>query len=355
MSSGATKRNLFVRSWPFLLVLCLAALFAAERLLIPRPLNPFQARREMMDTWVSITVYDEDEAHAAAALEAAFVRMQEVVEIASTFDPEAEAARLNEQGRLDDASPELIEMLTEARRFSDVSDGTFDVTIEPLLALWRFDPQADAQFWELDTAAQRVAIDEAKALAGSDRIVLGPGARVELLPGTQVTLGGIAKGYVVDQGLQALRDAGIEHALIDAGGDIGVYGGKPGGAAWEISLRHPEDEAPALATFELFEGAIATSGNYLRYFDPEAQVGHIMDPRTGQSAFLSSSATVIAGTCTEADALATAVFVLGPVEGLGMVEGLEGVEAMVLDHDDPTEIARSEHLDRYEIRKKDGT
>lgn len=110
-----------------------------------------------------------------------------------------------------------------------------------------------------------------------------------------------------------------------------------------------------MATFSLTDGAIATSGNYLRYFDAEASVGHIMDPRTGQSAHRSSSATVIAPTCMEADALATAIFVLGPVDGLAVVERLEGVEAMVLGHDDPTEIARSRHLDRYETRKKDGT
>ncbi|MFC2082437.1 FAD:protein FMN transferase [Candidatus Bipolaricaulota bacterium] len=354
MSIG--RQRTFVRWWPLLLVALLVGAFIVERCLFSPALEPFQEHREMMDTLVSITVYTANEADADKAINAAFSRMEEVIAIASIHDPLAEAARLNANGRLSDPSPELIEILEAARNFFEISAGTFDITIQPLLELWQYDPAAVEQFWELDSAAQSAAINEAQAFLGVDRITwtesTDPG--VELESGTKITLGGIAKGYIVDQGLAQLREEGIRHALIDAGGDIGVMGGKPGGVLWEIALRNPEDETEAVATFEISDGAIATSGNYYRYFDPSAEVGHIMDPRTGFSAFESSSATVIAKTCMEADALATAVFVLGPVEGLVMVDGLEGVEAMVLGHDDPTQIARSEQLDRYETRKKDG-
>jgi len=356
MGTGTERRNPVASWWPLLLVVALAAVLIAEHVLFPPQLDPFTAQREMMDTHVSITVYASDEEQARVAMDAAFARMANVVAIASIYDPAAGAARLNASGRLDDPSPELIEILEAAVTFFEISRGTFDVAIEPLLALWRFDPEAELQFWELDPSAQQAAIAEAQRLAGADRIVLerNPPA-IELLPGMRINLGGIAKGYVVDRGLETLRSAGIEHALIDAGGDIAVMNGKPGGGAWEIALRDPQGMAEDLIRFELHNGAIATSGNYLRYYDPDAQVGHIIDPRTGYSAQVASSATVIAPTCTEADALATAVFVLGPAEGLGMINELERVEAMVLGYDDPTEIVRSAELDRYEVRKKDGT
>jgi len=356
MSSGRPRRNPFVRWWPILLVALLTGAFVVDRVLFSPSLEPYSDRREMMDTWVSVTVYDTDDQHARVAIDAAFARMAEVVSVASIYDPEAEAARLNAAGRLPSPSAELVRLIDRSILFYTVSRGAFDVAIGPLLALWRYDPEADVQFWELSPEAQQAPIAAAIALGGADRIVIhdGPPAEIVLPPGMSIDLGGIAKGYAVDQALDALDRAGIDHALVNAGGDIGVLGGRPGGEPWEIALRDSEDDSKPVAQFALTDGAIATSGNYLRYYDPNAQVGHIMDPRTGYSAHAASSATVIAPTCTEADALATAVFVLGPADGIELVDGLDKVEAMVLGYEDPTMIARSRHLDRYEIREKDG-
>jgi len=356
MASGVKKRSSFAVWWPLGFALLLVGLLVSERFVFPPGLDSFTEQREMMDTIVSITLFAGDEGEAVSAFESAFSQMEDVVAIASIYDSQAEAAQLNAAARIDNPSFELVELLDAAMRLSEASRGAFDVTIEPLLALWQYDPSAERQFWELDLEEQQAAIDEAKRFVGADRIHLreNPTA-IELDPGTSIDLGGIAKGYVVDRGIEALLRAGIDHALVDAGGDIAVVGGKPDGALWEISLRDPEGDAEPVARFALRDGAIATSGNYLRFYDPDREIGHILDPRTGFSAQAASSATVIATTCTEADALATAVFVLGPVEGLAVINGLEGVEAMVLRYDDPTEIVRSAGLDRYEIQKKDGT
>ena len=102
------------------------------------------------------------------------------------------------------------------------------------------------------------------------------------------------------------------------------------------------------------DGAIATSGNYERYFDPAAEVGHIMDPRTGLSSHNASSATVIASTCTQADALATAVFVLGPIDGMNLVDTLETVGAFVVGYEEPSRLYRSEGLGAFEQSEKGG-
>ncbi len=356
MGRSPKLRDSWKRWWPIPLVCLLIVVFVLTHLLFPPDLAPYHEQREMMDTWVSITVFDSDETHAQAAIHAAFSRMEAVVAIASSSDPSAEVARLNATGRLASPSPDLIDIIERALAIFDLSQGTFDITIDPLLDLWRYDPSAEVQFWDIPPAEQEQVIAETLTVVGADRIVLRsePRSEIELAPGMSITLGGIAKGYAVDQGLQVLIEQDIEHALINAGGDIAVVGGKPGGQPWEVALQDPENSANVLAEFELVDGAIATSGNYLRFFDPEAQVGHIMDPRTGQSAHLSSSATVIAPTCTDADALATAVFVLGPKTGIEIIDQLEGVEAMVLAFEDPLSVSRSRNLGNFEIPKKDG-
>jgi len=342
------------RLLPLALLLVLAAAFAIDRIVFLPPLRSFQEQREMMDTWVTITVYDRDSDRAARAMEAAFSRMSEIERIASIYDEHAEAYVLNEHGRLDDPSPELIEIIEAAEETSTISGGAFDITVQPLLELWRYAAGADKQFWELEPAEQKGVIAEAMALVGPDRISVTAGPSIVLAPGTKITLGGIAKGYAVDQGLKALQETGIKHGLIDAGGDIGALGGKPDNEHWGIVLRNPNNAADFLVRFGLADGAIATSGNYERYFDPAAEVGHIMDPRTGLSSHNASSATVIAPTCTQADALATAVFVLGPIDGMNLVDTLETVEAFVVGYEEPSRLYRSEGLGAFEQSEKGG-
>ena len=319
-------------------------------------MSEFQVRREMMDTWVTISVYDRNPKKAETAINAAFSRIAQVDHEASIFEPKAGAYRLNEQGRLDNPSNDLWQIISESIADYKLTGGVFDITVEPLLDLWRYKKGAEKQFWELDPTTQQQAISQAMTLLGADRIemITSPHRAIVLQPGMKITLGGIAKGYAVDKGLETLRQQGIQHALINAGGDIGAFGGKPNGAKWELALRNPKDKNSSVVTFAISDGAIATSGQYERFFDPTAKVGHIMDPRTGYSSHASSSSSVIAPTCVQADALATAVFVLGPVDGINLVNTIPGVEALIIGYDDPQKIFKSAGVDRYIDQEKGG-
>ena len=349
LSEDTGKRQRANKLLPLALIVALIALFTINRALFPPPMLPFQGRREMMDTWVTITVYDREKTRAEHAIEAAFARMMKIEEIASIYDENAEAYMLNEQGRLDDPSPELIEIIDAAKHYYKISKGAFDITAEPLLELWDYKEGVEKQFWELEPVTQQQAIAQAMTLLGADRIrmISSPDRAIILDPGMKITLGGIAKGYAVDQGLEVLHQQGIEHALIDAGGDIGVFGGKPNQEKWELALRNPKDAGTSVVTFAIRDGAIATSGNYERFFDPSAEIGHIMDPRTGYSSHASSSASVVAPSCTQADALATAVFVLGPKDGISLVDTVDGVEALIIGYDNPQQVYKSTGLDAY--------
>jgi len=308
------------------------------------PISKYEETREMMDTYVRIVVYTDADSYEEV-LDEAFAEIQRVVDIASTFDAKSQAFKLNLEGSLAAPSDELLEIIEMSIDYNTLSNGYFDITVQPLLDLWSYDPAATTQFWDMDATTQQAAIDEAKLLVGSDMINASADEISFDKDGMEITLGAIAKGYAVDKALETIHGMGVKYALVDAGGDIGTLGSKPKGVPWDISLVNPEDTTQSLASFEIEDQAIATSGNYMRYFDEEANVGHILNPKTGRSATGTFSTTIIAPTCTQADALATAVFVMGPVDGMALIETIEGVEALIVD--DQSVIHRSTGLTEY--------
>jgi thiamine biosynthesis lipoprotein len=153
----------------------------------------------------------------------------------------------------------------------------------------------------------------------------------------RVDLGGIAKGHAVDRAIAALKDVGVKNALVDAGGDGYALGTRLDGTPWRVGVQDPDrpgDRRQLKAILTLSNVAYATSGDYQQYVEIGGErYAHIIDPRTGQPARLAASVTVIAPDCTTADALATAVSVLGPDAGIKLVEGLPGVECLVITRD----------------------
>ncbi|MDD2777762.1 MAG: FAD:protein FMN transferase, partial [Methanocellales archaeon] len=147
--------------------------------------------------------------------------------------------------------------------------------------------------------------------------------------GMGLTLGGIAKGYAVDKAIETLKQNGIEHALVSAGGDMRTLGNKLDGTPWRVALRNPQDKKASITTIELCDKAVATSGNYERGLNDDP---HILDPRTGSIIRGLMSVTILAENTIDADALSTAVFVLGAEEGMRLVER-SGSEALIITND----------------------
>jgi len=291
----------------------------------------FEETRSLMDTYIRVAVYSDEET-AVMAINAAFDRIEEVVNAASRFDETAEVYQLNQDGYMEVPSPELLELIEMSVDYYELTGGAFDITCVPLLDLWSYDPSAEKQFWELDAATRQVAIDEAMNTVGSDKIMVAEDRISFQEEGMKITLDGIAKGFAVDEALKVIKGMGIRYALVDAGGDIATLGSKPRGELWSIDLVNPDDTSQSLATFRIHDKSVATSGNYERYFDPEKKAGHIMDPRTGSSASECISVTIIADNCTFADALATGIFVMGPEDGMARIELLDA-ECLIVDAD----------------------
>lgn len=322
-------------------------LFSSGNIGLPRQVS---AQREAMGTLVTITIYEESVQAAEDAIDRAFVRIVEIESVVSMNDEASEVSELNRTNYLPAASDELIEMLRLSLIVSQVSEGAFDVTIGALVDLWEVNLTADTQFEDLSSEAQGELVAEAQEHVGMERVLLGSGRKtsVSLVPGTRIELDGIVRGYAVDAAIDTLREAGIEHALVDVGGNMRAYGGKPDGSLWEIVSGNPADPDEHVASFQFNDGAVATSGNYERFFDPTVEIGQVVDPRTGYLAKAASSATVIAPTCAEAEALARAAFVLGPEAGLALIERLGSTEMLILGFEDPRDVQRSSGMAAFE-------
>lgn len=286
----------------------------------------FEDTREKMGTFVNIIIYSNDEDYSDI-IESSFQKIDELNKVASNYDSESSVSVLNRDGIIKNAPEELIEIINISKEYNIKTESTFDITVNPILELW------SEGLWEESEEVQKQKINEALKLLGSDQIHIEGSTIILGKKGMSLTLGGVAKGYIVDEVIELIKSKGIKSALVNAGGDIRILGSKPDGSSWNISLENPDNTSEQIVEFSLSDKSIATSGNYYRYFDPEKEVHHIIDPRTGFSSNECISVTIISENATIADILATSVFVLGPEDGLRIIEGIENTEAFIIDNE----------------------
>jgi len=221
---------------------------------------------------------------------------------------------------------DLFAVLARSLQISELTEGAFDITFASCDGLWSIRDRRIPSDAELAACLRHV---DYRRLALDHRMsaVSVPDAA------TRIGVAGLAKGYRVDRASDVLVSHGILDFVVDGGGDMRVSAGD-GGQPWDIKLAHPRLADQSLGAVALHSGAIATSGDYQWYFDRDGiRYHHILDPATGQPARRSISATVIAETTLDADALATGLFVMGPERGIALAEQLPEVEALLIAPD----------------------
>jgi FAD:protein FMN transferase len=269
---------------------------------------------------VRIVLYAPDDSTARQAARAAFDRIASLESMMSDYRPQSELRRL--QLRPDEwvtVSPELFDVLARALRLAELTHGAFDPTVGPLVALWR-----EARRTGQLPGAE--ALHAARGGVGWKRVSLDVEARAVRLPaGTQLDLGGVAKGYILQEALQSLRTGGVDRAVIEAGGDIVAGDAPPGTGGWRIDV---SDASPAFArqAASFANAALATSGPTAQFaLIGGTRYSHVIDPRTGWALTHQHTARVISADATTADALATALTVLGDDERAAVLGNLPGV------------------------------
>lgn len=249
----------------------------------------------------------------------------------SATNTDSELYKLNHaNGQPFTVSSETANLIQEGIHYSELSGGAFDLTIEPVSALWDF--KADKPTVpSSDAIAQAVShVDYTKVDIQDNTVTLED-------PEAGIDLGAIAKGYIADQVKTYLKKQGIKHAIINLGGNVDVIGTKPDGSKYNIGIQKPFDESgEAITSVQLKDQTVVTSGIYERYFKKNGKLyHHILDPRTGYPCEnILYSVSIITDSSTKADALSTTCFLLGYEKGMELIQSMDGVEAIFITDDE---------------------
>ena len=278
----------------------------------------------LLDTFVSVTLYDGSEETAQGALD--LCRRYEAV--FSRTDPDSELCRLNCR-EISQVSDELAEVIALGLDYARLTDGAFDITAGSVTSLWDFSA-------ETPQVPDPAAVAEGLTHVGWEKVSLTGNTVVFSDPETIIDLGGIAKGYIADRMAAYLREEGVASAIIDLGGNLYCLGTKPGGQPFQVGIQYPyEDRQTVIGSLPAEDLSVVTSGVYERCFTVDGTLyHHILDTATGypvENDLL--SVTIVSGASVDGDALSTACFALGREAGTALIESRENVEAIFITDD----------------------
>jgi len=282
-----------------------------------------------MGTVIEITLLSEDEEAARKAALQAFQEIKRIEQLMSPWIGTSDVSRLNRSAGKDwvKVSPETFDVIKRSQKISGLSEGAFDITIAPLTQIWR-------KARERGVPPSPEEIKKFLGLVNFRNISTRSGGKVFLKEkGMAIDLGGIAKGYAVDSAFEILTSLGYKTLIVNAGGDLRA-GGLKINAPWSIGIQNPRSAEKVMATISVSDSAIATSGDYEKFFFYQGKrYHHILNPKTGFPADGCQSVTILSKDGMTADGLATAVFVLGPEKGYALCQKIGGVECFIMDRE----------------------
>jgi len=286
----------------------------------------YEREEAIMGTRVAVQLWATDPGLATHAIDAVMADMHRTDELMSTYKPESQLSQVNAHAydgpvKVD---ADIIDVVWRSLEYSRLSDGVFDVTYASVGYL--YDYRASVHPTDAEIAAALPSIDYRQLQVDREACTIR-----FLRPGMRIDLGGFAKGWAVDRGVEILRALGIEHAMVNAGGDTRLLGDRRG-KPWIVGIRDPRRDGVVVTRIPLVDEAISTSGDYERYFEHEGvRHHHILVPGTGKSPSAVRSVTVIGPTATRTDGLTKPVFILGVERGMEFVRRVGGVEAVIVD------------------------
>ena len=290
---------------------------------------PYNESRFLMDTVVRIGIYQTDfsQDQIKKIVNGTFETMAHLEGKLSSGIDTSEVSRLSQTPQK--VSEETYQCLKDGIRLSEMCTGAFDITIGEVKQLWDFSG-------ENPRVPDPGEIRNALPYVDYSQVVLDSPFVSLKYPENRVDLGGIAKGFIVDQAVAFLVKSGITAGVVEAGGDLRFFGHHPQKDKWRVGVQNPRpQDKQILAVINIDTGAVATSGDYERFFMRDGKrYHHLLDPKTGYPASECISVTIVTGNTMMADGLATAVFVLGPEKGMALVEKLDDVEAVIITESD---------------------
>lgn len=274
-------------------------------------------------TTIGIQLYHHDQRQAELAIEDAIHQAKQIDALMSIYNERSQVFQLNRDGHLVRPDPHLLRVLQASQDFSVLTDGAFDITVQPL---W----QAFSLAAVSHTLPSNVQVESAKSLVSWEHLSVDQRLVKFNKPGMAITLNGVAQGYAVDLALAAVQARGISQALLDTGEFIST-GTKTADRAWTVGVQDPRIVDVFIAALQMDGRSVATSGDYETTFTPDYVHNHIFDPATGESPLELASVTVVAPTGLLADGLSTAFFVLGSKKAMALAARLPHVDVLLID------------------------
>ncbi len=283
----------------------------------------------IMGTRITVELWADDKDKAEQAIDAVLDEMRHVDESMSTYKPTSEVSQVNAKAADGPMhiSKELFDLLVTAKEYSEITDGAFDITYASVGYMYDFRRHIHPDEAQINKALPAVNFRHVLLDAKQQTVKFSQ-------KGVRIDLGGIAKGYSVDRGIEVLKSRGFTRMYVSAGGDSRIVGdrfGKP----WMVGIRDPRrGEGEVITRIPLVDAAISTSGDYERFFEEDGvRYHHIIDPHTGHSASKVRSATIIGPYATRTDGLSKTAFVLGPEKAMEIYNHIDDIDAIIVKLD----------------------
>ncbi len=285
--------------------------------------------RMALYTTVTITVLSPSQKVARQAIDAAYQELAAVGRLLNFYAEDSELSLINQNAGIQavKVTKDTLEIIKAAILVAEATEGGFDVTIGPLVKLWDFNKKVLPTIGEIEALLPNIGYKNIQIDTAASTVFIEKS-------GVKIDLGGIIKGFAADKAVEVLRKNGIEDGIVAVAGDIKTFGRQVDGRPWHVGIQNPRQEGEndqLLATVDLENHGISTSGDYQRFFIANGKrYHHLLDPQTGFPADLCQSVTVIAKSATMSDSLATGIFILGPEKGMAALKKL-GMDGVIVD------------------------
>ena len=295
---------------------------------------------KLMGSRFEITAVHEDAQMAWDGINAAIDEITRIEQLISSWDSNSQTSAINQQAGIEAVTvdKELFDLTTRSLKVSKLTGGVFDISFGSIEKVWSF----DGTMTEMPSP-EKVAASVAKI--NYENIILDRTNSTVFLKekGMKIGFGAIGKGYAANRAKMVMQDMGIQHGLVNAGGDLIAWGKQADSNDWKVAIADPKQQSEVLVWLSIQDMAIVTSGDYERYVEFDGKrYAHIIDPRTGYPATGLKSVTIVCPDAELADALATSVFILGESDGIQLINQLVGIECLIVT--DANEIKTSENL-----------
>ncbi len=286
----------------------------------------------LMGTRFEITAIATNTQLADEGIKAGIEEVQRIEKLISSWEENSQTSEINKNAGIHPVKvdKELYDLISRSLKVSDLTNGAFDISFASVGNLWKFDGS-------MKEPPSQQAIEASVDKINFKKIILNPDDTTVFLKekGMKIGFGGIGKGYAEERAKKVMREMGIKSGVVNAAGDLTTWGHSKDGNIWDVAIAKPDKSRQILGWLKADESSVVTSGNYEKFFMYDGKrYAHIIDPRTGYPTTGIKSATIVCTNAELADALATTMFVMGKVEGIALINQLNGIECLLVTDDD---------------------